>query len=63
MPALSRIDLKVRKGCSRPSFESSASPSNLQPLWAAWEFLSLQPMIYILLIHCAPLGSVAPSPV
>lgn len=62
VPAPSRIDLKARKGCSRPFFvECSVSPSNLQSLWATWEFLSLQPVTCLLLIHYAPLGSVVPA--
>lgn len=61
MPALSRIDLTVRKGCSRPCFvECSVSPSNLQVSLGNLG-VSLTPA-YLLVIHCAPLGSVVPSP-
>lgn len=43
--ALSRVNLQVRKGCSRPfSVECSVSPSYLQSLWATSELLSLQPV-------------------
>lgn len=58
-PAPSGTDLKVRKGCSRPySADFSVPPRNLWSFWEFWEFSSLQPMTYLLLFPCAPLGRV-----